>query len=75
MKETRSKQLVASMRSSYTIMTRSSQETVDALENVFNNNLDLRAPDSKFAAIFPRLKGNETLWVIWNHRPRLLELC
>ncbi|RYN15447.1 hypothetical protein AA0115_g13085 [Alternaria tenuissima] len=40
----------------------------DALENVFNSHLDVRAPDSKFAAIFKRLKAKEELWV--DYKPR-----
>ncbi|CAN9244735.1 unnamed protein product [Alternaria alternata] len=38
-------------------------EPADALENVFNSRLDVRAPDSKFAAIFERLKAKEELWI------------
>ncbi|KZM19291.1 hypothetical protein ST47_g9563 [Ascochyta rabiei] len=39
-----------------------SPNAVDALENIFNNNLESRAPDSKFAVIYERLKANEALW-------------
>ncbi|CAN9422398.1 unnamed protein product [Alternaria alternata] len=39
------------------------KEPAGALENVFNSNLDVRAPDSKFAAIFERLKAKEELWI------------
>ncbi|KAI1510415.1 hypothetical protein Ptr86124_010861 [Pyrenophora tritici-repentis] len=42
-------------------------EAADALENIFNNNLESRAPDSKFAAIYEHLKANEALWV--NYEP------
>ncbi|CAN9280036.1 unnamed protein product [Alternaria alternata] len=38
-------------------------EPAGALENVFNSHLDVRAPDSKFAAIFERLKAKEELWI------------
>ncbi|CAN9210682.1 unnamed protein product [Alternaria alternata] len=38
-------------------------DAADALENVFNSHLDVRAPDSKFAAIFERLKAKEELWI------------
>ncbi|RII06813.1 hypothetical protein CUC08_Gglean008890 [Alternaria sp. MG1] len=38
-------------------------EPASALENVFNSRLDVRAPDSKFAAIFERLKAKEELWI------------
>ncbi|CAN9183713.1 unnamed protein product [Alternaria alternata] len=37
------------------------RRNTDALENVFNSHLDVRAPDSKFAAIFKRLKAKEEL--------------
>ncbi|KAI1569417.1 hypothetical protein PtrEW4_005883 [Pyrenophora tritici-repentis] len=43
------------------------REAADALENIFNNNLESRAPDSKFAAIYEHLKANEALWV--NYEP------
>ncbi|RII22468.1 hypothetical protein CUC08_Gglean000058 [Alternaria sp. MG1] len=39
------------------------QEPAGALENVFNSDLDVRALDSKFAAIFERLKAKEELWI------------
>jgi hypothetical protein len=30
---------------------------------MFNSNLELRAPDSKFEKIYQQLKSNQTIWV------------